>query len=459
MRDDLPSGTDPWGERLPRRLGLLSAWAVLVGSTIGSGIFRTPAVVAERVDAPGLFIAGWILGGVIALAGALTIAELAAMFPRTGGIYVYVREAFGPLPAFLFGWAEFVVIRPAAYGAIAITSAEYFWRLAGVDGGMAPGGLPLTLAQLTAAGFIVLVAAVNYRGIHVGAIVQNASTFFKVAALALLIVLGFVLPHAAPVAPVAPIAPSLPPLAGFGIALVAILWAYDGWADLSFVGGEVKDPQRVLPRALLLGTGTVVVLYLAAIAVYWHIVPLDRMAGSPLIAADAAQAVIGRAGVVFVSLAIMISTFGTLNGSMMTGPRIFFAMADDRLFFRRLAEVHPRFGSPALCIVLAAVLGVIYVSIRQFADLADQFIIGIWPFYALGVAAVFVLRRRRPDAARPYRVWGYPLVPVVFLLASVYLLGNYMLTETGIFLWDVVVILSGIPIYVYWARRRFVTGS
>jgi len=450
--------TDPWGERLPRRLGLLSAWAVLVGSTIGSGIFRTPAVVAERVDAPGLFIAGWILGGVIALAGALTIAELAAMFPRTGGIYVYVREAFGPLPAFLFGWAEFVVIRPAAYGAIAITSAEYFWRLAGVDGAIQPAGLPLTLAQLTAAGFIVLVAAVNYRGIQFGALVQNVSTFFKVAALALLIVLGFVLPHAAPVAPVAPVAPSLPPLAGFGIALVAILWAYDGWADLSFVGGEVKDPQRVLPRALLLGTGTVVVLYLAAIAVYWHIVPLDRMAGSPLIAADAAQAVIGRAGVVFVSLAIMISTFGTLNGSMMTGPRIFFAMADDRLFFRRLAEVHPRFGSPALCIVLAAVLGVIYVSIRQFADLADQFIIGIWPFYALGVAAVFVLRRRRPDAPRPYRVLGYPLVPALFLLASVYLLGNYMLTETGIFLWDVVVILSGIPIYVYWARRRFVTG-
>jgi amino acid transporter len=311
------------------------------------------------------------------------------------------------------------------------------------------------MAQLTAAGFIVLVAAVNYRGIQLGALIQNASTFFKVAALVLLIVLGFALPHdPAPAVSAAPAEPSLAPLAGFGIALVAILWAYDGWADLSFVGGEVKDPQRVLPRALLLGTGTVVVLYLAAIAVYWHIVPLDRMAGSPLIAADAAQAVIGRAGVVFVSLAIMISTFGTLNGSMMTGPRIFFAMADDRLFFRKLADVHPRFGTPALCIVLAAVLGVIYVSIRQFAELADQFIIGIWPFYALGVAAVFILRRTQPDAARPYRVLGYPLVPLLFLLASVYLLGNYMLTETSIFFWDVVVILSGIPIYVYWSRRK-----
>jgi len=448
---------DPWGERLPRRLGLLSAWAVLVGSTIGSGIFRTPAVVAGRVDEPALFIAGWILGGVIALAGALTVAELAAMFPRTGGIYVYIREGFGPLPAFLFGWAEFVVIRPAAYGAIAITSAEYFWRLLGVDGGGSALGLPLSLAQVTAAGFIVLVAAVNYRGIQLGALIQNASTFFKVAALLVLIVLGFALPHASAVVPAVPAVPAsggLPPLAGFGIALVAILWAYDGWADLSFVGGEVKDPQRVLPRALLLGTATVVVLYLGAIAVYWHVVPLEHMAGSPLIAADAAQAIMGRSGVVFVSLAIMISTFGTLNGSMMTGPRIFFAMADDRLFFRRLAEVHPRFGTPALCIALAAVLGVIYVSIRQFSQLADQFIIGIWPFYALGVAAVFVLRRRLPDATRPYRVLGYPAVPALFLVASVYLLGNYMITESRIFLWDVLVILSGIPIYMFWAKRK-----
>jgi len=196
------------------------------------------------------------------------------------------------------------------------------------------------------------------------------------------------------------------------------------------------------------------VLYLGAIAVYWHIVPLDHMVGSPLIAADAAQATMGRAGVVFVSLAIMISTFGTLNGSMMTGPRIFFAMADDKLFFRKLAAVHPRFGTPGLCIVLAAVLGVIDVSIRQFAELADQFIIGIWPFYALGVAAVFVLRRRRPAAARPYRVLGYPVVPLLFLLASVFLLGNYMLTESRTFLWDVLVIASGVPVYLVWAKRR-----
>jgi APA family basic amino acid/polyamine antiporter len=448
--------SDPWGERLPRRLGLLSAWAVLVGSTIGSGIFRTPAVVAGRIGEPWLFVSGWIVGGVIALAGALTYAELAAMYPRTGGMYVYIREGFGRLPAFLFGWAELLVIRPAAYGAIAITSAEYFWRLLGVDGGTLAGPLPLSLAQLVAALFIVIVATVNYRGIQLGALIQNASTLFKVAALLVLIVLGFLL---APdpeftIAARGTVTTGLSPAAAFGIAMVAILWAYDGWADVAFVSGEVRDPQRILPRALILGTATVVVLYLGAIAVYMHLVPFDRMPGSPLIAADAAEAVMGSVGVVFVSLAIMISTFGTLNGSMMTGPRVFFAMAEDRLFFRRLADVHPRFGTPAMSILLAAILGVIFVSVRTFAELADQFIIGIWPFYALGVAAVFVLRRRRPDAARPYRVWGYPVIPLVFLVASVFLLGNYLVTESLIAAADILVILSGIPIYIIWERYR-----
>jgi amino acid transporter len=373
-------------------------------------------------------------------------------------MYVYIREGFGRLPAFLFGWAELLVIRPAAFGAISIVSAEYFWRLLGVDGSLDLAGLPISIAQATAALFIILVGAANYRGIHWGAVIQNASTVFKVAALALLVMAGFVLPHhpvsLAPAATEAADA-ALSTAAAFGIAMVAILWAYDGWADLAFVSGEVRDPQRLLPRALMLGTGTVAVLYLSAIAAYMHIVPLEAMPGSPLIAADAAQAVLGRAGVVFVSLAIMISTFGTLNGSMMTGPRVFFAMAEDRLFFRGLAAVHPRFGSPGRSLVLATVLGVIFVSIREFAALADQFIIGIWPFYALGVAAVFVLRRRRPDAERPYRVWGYPLVPLLFLLASVYLLANYMLTETRLFVADVLVILSGVPVYfIWWAKGQ-----
>ena len=448
------TGADPWGERLPRRLGLASAVAVLVGTTIGSGIFRTPAVVADRVDLVGLFVVGWVLGGVLALAGALTYAELAAMFPRTGGIYVYIREAFGPLPAFLFGWAELLVIRPAALGAIAIVAAEYFWRLLGVDGGGAFGTLPLSLAQATAAVFIVVVGTVNYRGIHLAAMVQNTSTVLKVAALLGLVALGLVLEprYVLERAPVTSGA-VLSPIAGLGLAMVSIMWAYDGWADLSFVSGEVRDPQRNLPRALFLGTAGVIVIYLAVNFVYLKLVPLDRMPGSPLIAADVAYIILGGAGVVFVSAAVMVSAFGSLNGSMMVGPRIFYAMAEDRLFFEPLARVHPRFGTPGGAIVLAAALGVAYVSLRGFAELADQFIIGIWPFYALGVAATFVLRRRRPDVVRPYRTWGYPVVPILFLLSAIYLLGNYMLTEPGLFAADVAVILTGLPVFAWWRRR------
>ena len=451
---------DRWGERLPRRLGLASAVAVLVGTTIGSGIFRTPAVVADRVGLTELFIAGWVLGGVLALAGALTYAELAAIFPRTGGIYVYIREAFGRGPAFLFGWAELLIIRPAALGAIAIVSAEDLWRLLRVDGAAAFAGLPLSMAQATAAVFIVIVGAVNYRGVHLAAMVQNVSTVLKVTALLALVALGFLLsPSFELTRAVTPPAATLSPLAGFGLALVSILWAYDGWADLSFVAGEVKDPQRNMPRALFLGTAGIIVIYLSVNAVYLKLIPLERMPGSPLIAADAAQLVLGAAGVAFVSAAVMVSAFGSLNGSMMVGPRIFYAMAEDRLFFQRLAEVHPRFATPWASIVLAAVLGIIYVSVREFAELADQFIIGIWPFYALGVAATFVLRRQRPDLERPYRAWGYPVVPVLFLLAALYILGNYMVSEPVLFFADVGVVLTGIPVYLWWERRNARRGT
>jgi amino acid transporter len=434
--------------------------AVLVGTTIGSGIFRTPAVVAERVDLTVLFAAGWIAGGVLALCGALTFAELAALFPRTGGMYVYIREGFGRLPAFLFGWAELLIIRPAALGAIAVVSAEYFWRLWGVDGARLLDPLPTSLAQVTAAGFIVVVGAVNYAGVQHAALLQNASTVLKVAALLALVGLGsFLVPQYPLQREVAePVVSGLSPLAGFGLALVAILWAYDGWADVAFVSGEVKDPQRNLPRALFLGTASVAALYLAVNAVYLKLIPLDRMPGSPLIAADAAQIVLGSAGVVFVSASVMVSAFGALNGSMLVGSRIFYAMAEDRLFFRSLARVHPRYATPSGAIVLAAGLGILFVSVRTFGELADQFIIGIWPFYALAVGAAFVLRRRLPELERPYRIWGYPVVPLLFLLAALFLLGNYMISQPLLFWADVAVVLSGVPVYWFWVRRSSPQG-
>jgi basic amino acid/polyamine antiporter, APA family len=444
---------DPWGERLSRRLGLWSAVAVLVGSTIGSGIFRTPASVAQRVDDVPLFLLAWVVGGVVAVAGALSYSELAAMFPRSGGIYVFIREAFGPLPAFLFGWAELLIIRPGAYGAIGITASAYALRTVGLDPSASFAALPIRGDQALGAVFIVIVAAVNYRGIRQGALVQNLSTLFKVGALAALVLLGFVLGKGAGLGAVlgerTPVAVS-----PFLLAMVSILWAYDGWADLAFVGGEVKDPQRTLPRALFLGTALVVALYLAANLVYLYLIPMPAMKHAELVAADVAQLLVGPAGIVAVSAAVAVSTFGTLNGSMMTSPRIFYAMAEDGLFPRAIARVDPRSGAPTGAILLAAALGMVFILIRTFTELADQFVIGIWPFYALAVAAVFVLLRRRPDLPRPYRTWGYPWVPLLFLLGSLFLLGNYLVSQPGRFALDLGVILTGVPVYYGWKRVR-----
>ncbi|MBK6421946.1 MAG: amino acid permease [Gemmatimonadetes bacterium] len=445
------SPRDPWGERLSRRLGLWSAVAVLVGSTIGSGIFRTPASVAQRIDDVPLFLLAWVVGGVVAVCGALTYAELAAAFPRSGGMYVFLREAFGPLTAFLFGWAELLIIRPGAYGAIGITASAYSLRTVGLDPAAPVLGLPVRGDQALGAGFIILVAAVNYFGIKRGAVIQNLSTAFKVGALAALIVLGFLLGDGLGAGPMldqrAAVAAS-----PFLLAMVSILWAYDGWADLAFVGGEVKDPQRTLPRALVIGTSIVVVLYLGANLVYLYLIPITEMQQAELVAADVASLLIGPAGIVAISAAVAVSTFGTLNGSMMTAPRIFFAMAEDGLFPKAIARVDERTGAPTAAILLAAVLGVIFVLIKTFTELADQFVIGIWPFYALAVAAVFVLRRTRPDLPRPYRTAGYPVVPLLFLAGSLFLLGNYLVSEPKAFVVDVVVILSGVPVYYGWKR-------
>ena len=426
---------------------------MVVGSTIGSGIFRTPASIAQRVDDVPLFLLAWVLGGVVALAGALTFSELAAAFPRSGGIYVFLREAFGPLPAFLFGWAELLIIRPGAYGAIAITAAAYALRVVGIDPASQALALPFRAEQVLGATMIVMVAAVNYYGIRRGAILQNLSTTFKVGALVALVVLGVVLGRGMGAGQMLAQRAEVG-LSPFLLAMVSILWAYDGWADLAFIGGEVREPQRTLPRALLIGTAVVVVLYLSVNAIYLYLIPIAAMKGADLVAADAVALLVGSAGLVAVSAAVAVSTFGTLNGSMMTSPRIFFAMAEDGLFPRAIARVDPKTGSPTAAMLLAGVLGVIFVLIRTFTELADQFIIGIWPFYAGAVAGVFVLRRTRPELARPYRTWGYPWVPLVFLVASLFLLGNYLVSQPAGFALNVGAILLGVPVYLGWRKMQ-----
>jgi len=449
---------DEWGERLPRKLGLTSAIGVLVGSTIGAGIFRAPGVVAERVDGVGTFVATWIVGGILSLAGALTFAELAVLFPRSGGIYVFIRESFGRAPAFLLGWAQIVVIKPAAWGALAITAADFGCRFLGIDPVRRTDIGELSAAQLVAVGLIVIIAGINIVGVRLGAFVNNLSNGLKIAALLVLVVLGMTLVRssgsgAAPSADLAPMS-SWSALSGFGLAMITVLWTYDGWADLTSVAGEVREPHRQLPRALLLGTLLVIAIYLAVNLTYLGTVTLGRMRGAPLVAADAAQVLLGSAGSRFTAAAAMISAFGTLNAGIMTGPRIFFAMAEDRLFFRWIASVHPKFQTPALSIALGGGLAAVAVTIRSFGQLVDQFVIGIWPFYFLAAAGVFVLRRRRPDARREYRVWGYPFVPGLFLSGAVLLLGNYFLAQPATFGWNVAVIISGLPLFFYLERRN-----
>jgi len=440
---------DRWGDRLPRRLGLWSAVAVLVGSTIGGGIFRTPAVIAGRVPEPVLMLVVWVLGGVLAVCGALTYAELAAMFPRSGGVYVYVREGFGRMPAFLFGWSELLLIRASALGAIATPFAEYLLRSLGLDPTRPPyDGAVHWVAALA----IVLTATLNYVGVRWSALLLNVTTAAKYGALALLVLLAFVVGQGS----FAHFAEAGGPVRSglFGLALVSVMWAYDGWGDLSFVGGEVKDPERSLPRALIAGTGAVVAIYLLVNAAYLYLITIAAMAGSPLVAADAAQAIVGRLGVGLVAVVVMVATFSTLLGSMLTAPRIFFAMADDGLFFRRVARVHPTFRTPSVAIVLTGALGIVYVAFQTFQQLADQFVVAIFPFYALAAAAVFVLRRRRPPAVLPraVRVLGYPVVPALFVLATLYMLANALWQDpvhTGL---AFLIILAGVPVYHVWLR-------
>lgn len=431
-------------ERLPRRLGLLSAVAVLVGSTIGSGIFRVPSTVAADVGSLGAMALIWLLGAVVALFGALTLAELAAIFPRSGGIYVFLREAYGPLPAFLFGWTELLVIRPSALGAIAMIFASYSASLF---------GLPDSSVRWLAVTAITLLAVANVRSVAWASAIVNVTTAAKIAALAGVALLAFAFGDRTHGALVQAVSFTPKSWNGFGVALIAVLWAYDGWADLTFVAGEVKDPERTMPRALVVGTLLVVALYLLVNLAYLYVLPVDRMAASRLVAADAATTIFGSPGGSVISALVMLSAFGALTGSTLTGPRILYAMAEDGLFFRPIAWVHPRYRTPYAAILLTSALGIGYVSIRSFEALAGDFILGIWPFYALAVGAVFILRRRRADLVRPYRTAGYPLVPIVFLLASVLMLANALVENPIATGRDFAIILVGIPVYLVWRAR------
>ena len=445
--------SEPTRAGLTRQLGLWSAVAVVIGTTIGSGIFRTPAGVANRLPGPLPMFAVWITGGILALCGALTLAEVAGAYPNTGGIFDFIRRAWGRLAAFLFGWAELAIIRAASLGAISTTFAEYFLRACGFDPATAPYN---EYVHYVAAVAIAVTAALNYIGVRSGSLVQNLTTIAKYFGLMFVVILalgyGFTHDGAANFTPASP-AGSFTGTA-FGLALVSVLWAYDGWADLTFISGEIKDPRRNIPRALLIGTGAVMGIYLLANIAYLAMFPIDQIRTSPLVAADTMSRILGVAGVTFVGITVMVSTFGTLNGSIFTSPRIFFAMAEEGMLFRRFAQAHPRYNTPHLAILMTATLGIIFVMLREFEALADTFVTAIIPFYALGVASIFVFRRRA-DYDPPFRTPLYPLTPLLFCAAILYLLVNQMMDPVARTPTLVVfgVILAGIPLYYLTVAR------
>jgi basic amino acid/polyamine antiporter, APA family len=437
--------------KLVRSLGLLSSIGLVIGITIGGGIYRTPAGIADRVPDPMWMLGVWVLGGLIVLCGALSFAELSASMPETGGMYVYLREGWGRPYAFLYGWAQLVLIRAAALGGISSVFGEYFMRVFGMD----PRANP-AMADYLAAAAIIVASITNIIGVKLGALFAGLSTIAKFGALALLVLTSFLMGGQ--------VGASFTNLSSngaaidagvFGLALISVMWAYDGFADLTFASGEVKDPQRNLPRAIIIGTLMIIGIYLLANLAYLYINPIGVMAKSPLIAADTMGALFGQIGVSFVAVVVMISTFGSLMGSMLASPRIFFAMADDNLLFGPIASVHPTWKTPYVAIALAGVLGVAMVMTQTFEQLTDTFVLAMWPFYALSVAAIYTLRKSQPQLSRPYKVVGYPLVPAVFIAAAVYLVVNALITEPK---WTSItfgVVLLGLPIYyLAFANRR-----
>ena len=431
---------------LPRRLGFWETTLIVIGVTIGSGIFRVPASVADSVGSPAGVAAVWIIGGILALCGALSLAELAAAFPEPGGVFVYLREMYGPAVAFLFGWM-YLFVGPTGSAAVAVVFAEYLGRLVGFS---ALG------VRFVAAGAIVIAAVTSYRSVRGASAMQGAATLGKVAALAAIVVTALLLGdgRAGAFAAGAP-APAEAHWSGVGLALVAALWAYNGFQDMLPVAGEVRNPGRALPRALLAGTAIVVAVYLSANAAYLYVLPYATLRTSPLVASDAMVRIVGPVGAAAVASAVMVSTFGTVNALVLTQPRVFYAMADAGLLFRPLARVHPRFATPHVAIVAYSAVAVIGVWVRSFEQLAEAFVLGVWPFLALSVAGVLVLRRTRPELARPYRTPWCPAVPLIFVGATLWVVGSALVARPVTTLAGIALTLFGLPVYALW---RYAAG-
>lgn len=448
-------------QELPRTLGLLDSIFLVAGIVIGSGIFLTSGIMAADLPSGPLLLLVWAAGGALSLAGALAYAELGTMMPKAGGQYVYLREAYGDLSAFLFGWITLLVYQSGSIAAVSVGFAEYFGhffpRLGTgnvlLDASVAGRSWQISAGQLTAAAAILLLTWINVRGVREGAMVGNVLTVIKVGAILAFALFGFL--AATGVETAAAAAPSLTgrqALHGMGVAIIAVLWSYDGWNNLNMSASEIRNPSRNIPLALLAGTGLVTILYVAVNGAYLHALGITGMAGVTRIAEKAAGALWGAGSASLVAAAVMISSLGCVNGMVLTGARVYYAMAKDRLFFPPIGRVHPRFLTPANALIVQGLWSVVLALSGSYDQLFSYAVFAALLMYAASAATVFTLRRTRPDADRPYRAWGYPILPALYIGGLCLILGNTIYTRPVESLAGLAFIAAGVPAYLYFRR-------
>lgn len=462
--ETIASGSSGDDRGLIRAIGLGTATLFVVGSVIGSGIFLTTGVMAAALPSTTLLLLAWALGGVLALAGGLTYGEMGAMFPHSGGLYVFLREAYGPLVAFLYGWVALTVVLSGGIAAVAVGFAEYlsyFFPALGTSRVLvelpipfaAAGAWTISAGQIVAVASIAVVAAINYVGVRSGNLVNATLTVAKVAGLAALPVMALAVQRVEPtLAPVVP--PDLArPAAAFGVAMIAVLWTYEAWYFITFAAGEVKDPQRTLPLALVFGILTLILVYVSVNLAYFYALRLDEMQGVTRIAERAATALVGNWGASFVALTVVISTFGCNAPAILGGSRLLFAMAGDRLFFAVAGRVHPDYHTPHVAIVALSWWSAVLALSGTYEQLFTYVMFASILFNVAAGLAVFRLRERQPDRPRPYRVWGYPAVPILFVLGSLAFVINTLVERPIESLAGLGLMALGLPVYWYWRRR------
>ena len=444
---------------LVRALGAWDGALITIGAVVGTGIFLTTSDMARALPHPGLILLVWLVGGLLTLAGALTYAELGVLFPSAGGIYDFLKEAYGPLWGFLYGWASFFVIMSGGIAALAVGFGEYlgsFFPFLStshvlVSAPVGPWRWTFNGGQLAGVGAILVLTVVNQFGVKEGAWVQNGLTLLKLGGIAVFLVAALAWPFPPPVASAA-----VPPhaLTGFGVAMIAALWTYDGWYGLTFSAGEMKNPGRNLPLGIILGTAGVAALYVLVNLVYVRTLSVEEMASHPRVAEAVAAALMGPVGARLLSAVVVVSAFGCVSATILYSSRIYQPMAVDGIFFRSLAVIHPRYRTPVRSLWAQSAWAMVLTASGTYEQLFTYVVFAALLFHVATGAAVFVLRRTRPEAPRPYRVWGYPVVPTLFILSSLLLVKNTFFEKPRESVLGLILVVLGVPAYVYWRRRQ-----